>query len=293
MIKTLKIGYHLLETNGASTHHSINPFSWRSWWTQEDAAGSFAGRNSQRFNYHLQMLLSGRYFSVIICMLILVGLEACSLRGVEETPQKPTPAALEKTVSVDQRAHQAMTRGDYKTGIRLYEQIIAKDPKNSMAFYYLGYAYGQTGDRFREAMLYEKAISLGYKSDQIFHNLGEAYLGLGQIEESVQAFKQGLAINSKSADNHFGLAKAFQETLQYSLAEKELLITIRLEPKVIEFREYLGLFYLETGQLNKAAEQFEHILEIDSDHEGAREFLKQIVKEEALKKKKPPGMGGQ
>ncbi len=234
-----------------------------------------------------------RYFSFVFCMLILVGLEACTSRVVEQSPLTPTPAAYEKTVSVDQRAHRAMTRGDYKTGIRLYEQIIAKDPQNSLAFYYLGYAYGQTGDRFREVLLYEKAISLGYKSDQIFHNLGEAYLGSGQLEESVQAFKQGLAINSKSADNHFGLAKTFQETLNYDLAEQELLMTIGLEPEVIEFREYLGLFYLEREQLYKAAEQFEQILEIDPNHEGAQEFLKQIVSGEALKKKKLPGMGGQ
>jgi tetratricopeptide (TPR) repeat protein len=221
-------------------------------------------------------------------VLILVG---CTRRLVEES--SITPATYEKTVTSDQKAYQAMARGDYKTGIRLYEQIIAKDPKNPMACYYLGYAYGQTGDRFKEVLLYEKAISLGYKSDQIFHNLGEAYLVLGQIEKSVQAFKQGLAINSKSADNHFGLAKAFRETLNYDLAEQELLMTIRLESEVIEFREYLGLFYLERGQPYKAAEQFEHILEIDPNHEGAREFLKQIVKEEALKKKELPGMGGQ
>lgn len=232
-----------------------------------------------------------RYFSFIFCMLILVGLDACTSRVVEESPV--TPAAYEKTVTADQKAYQAMTRGDYKTGIRLYEQIIAKDPKNPMACYYLGYGYGQTGDRFREVLLYEKAISLGYKTDQIFHNLGEAYLGLGRIEKSVQAFKQGLAINSKSADNHFGLAKAFQETLNYELAEQELVMTIGLEPEVIEFREFLGLFYLERGQPYKAAEQFEHILEIDPNHEGAREFLEQIVKEEALKKKELPGMGGQ
>ena len=254
---------------------------------------AFGCRNCWMFNYYFQRLLSSRYFCFVFCMLIFAGLEACTSRIVQESPETPTPAAYEKTVSLDQRAHQAMTRGDYKTGIQLYERIIAKDPKNSMAFYYLGYAYGQAGDRFREVLLYEKAISLGYKSDQIFHNLGEAYLGLDQLEESVKAFKQGLAINSKSADNHFGLAKAFQERLNYDLAEQELLMTIRLEPEVIEFREYLGLFYLESGQPYKAAEQFEQILEIDPDHEGAREFLKQIVEEEALKKKKLPGMGGQ
>ena len=70
-------------------------------------------------------------------------------------------------------------------------------------------------------------------------------------------------------------------------------MTIGLEPEVIEFREYLSLFYLERGQLYKAAEQFEQILEIDPNHEGAQEFLKQIVSGEALKKKKLPGMGGQ
>ena len=84
-----------------------------------------------------------------------------------------------------------------------------------------------------------------------------------------------------------------EASLLNDLAEQELLITIRLEPEVIEFREFLALFYLEIGQPHKAAEQFEHILEIDPDNEGAREFLEQIVKEKALKQKKLPSIGGQ
>jgi tetratricopeptide (TPR) repeat protein len=224
-------------------------------------------------------------------MLLLIGLCACGGPVVQDS--EVTPAAYEKPDSVDQRAYRAMTRGDYKTGIRLYERIIAMDPDNAVALYHLGYAYGQMGDRNREVLLYEKAILLGYASDQIFHNLGEAYLGLSQIEKSIEAFKQGLALNSKSADNHFGLAKAFQERLNFDQAEQELLATVRLEPEVIEFREFLGLFYLERGQPHKAAEQFEHILEINPDHEGAREFLKHIIEEDASKKKALPGVGGQ
>jgi tetratricopeptide (TPR) repeat protein len=204
-----------------------------------------------------------------------------------------TPATVEKPDTINHRAYEAMARGDYKTGIRLYERIIAKSPENATALYHLGYAYGQMGDRDREVLLYEKAITLGYQSDQIFHNLGEAYLGLGQIERSIETFKQGLALNSKSADNHFGLARALQETLDFDQAEQELLTTIRLAPEVVEFREFLGLFYLERGQPHKAAEQFEHILEIDPNHAGAREFLEHIINGDAFQKKASPGMGGQ
>jgi tetratricopeptide (TPR) repeat protein len=246
--------------------------------------------NPHRLIDYFQKLIFSRYFSGILCLIILVFIGACAKHSVQKS--LVTPATYEKIDTIEQRAYQAMAAGDYQTGIRLYERIIEKDPSNALAYYYLGYAYGQTGNRSKEVLYYEKSISLGYKTDQIFHNLGEAYLELGQIDESIQAFKQGLAINSKSADNHFGLAKALQETLNYDRAEEELLKTIRLEPKVIEFREFLGLFYVERGDLHKAAEQFEQILEIDPDHEGARAFLEQIVKGGTPEKKGIPGMGG-
>jgi tetratricopeptide (TPR) repeat protein len=217
-------------------------------------------------------------------------LGGCATQFNEEP--KVMPAAHEKSDTTEQHAFQAMASGDYQTGIRLYEQIIAKDPNNALAHYYLGYAYGQTGNRLDEVDFYKKAVSLGYKTDQIYHNLGEAYLELGQVTESIRAFKQGLAINSNSADNHFGLAKAYHETQSWHLAEQELLKTIGLEPRVVEFREFLGLFYMERRDFLKAAEQFEQILEIDPDHEGARLYLNQLVKQQQLKKTGLPGMGG-
>lgn len=228
--------------------------------------------------------------NAIVCLAMMVLTGGCTTQFAEEATVMP--AAHEKSETAEQRAFLAMAGGDYQTGIRLYEQIIARDPNNAVAHYYLGYAYGQTGNRLEEVEFYKKAVSLGYKTDQIFHNLGEAYLELGQVTESIQAFKQGLAINSKSADNHFGLAKAYHETQSWHLAEQELLKTIGLEPGVVEFREFLGLFYVERGDFLKAAEQFEQILEIDPDHEGARQCLEQLVKQQQLREKGLPGVGG-
>ena len=186
-----------------------------------------------------------------------------------------------------------MQRGDFETGIHLYQRVLEEDPANARAMYHLGFAYGQLGDHDLEISYYESAIELKYRTAQIYYNLGEAYLELDRVEDAIHVFKQGVKKNPGSADNYFGLGRSYQKRLEYIPAEKELLKAVHLAPEDIVFREYLGLFYEETGQLQKAAEQDRIILEIDPEYEGARERLEHVVKKQEAGEESSRGMGGQ
>jgi tetratricopeptide (TPR) repeat protein len=186
---------------------------------------------------------------------------------------------LEKTWTCSQEADDAMQRQDYQAAILLHQRLLEKEPVNALAFYHLGYAYGQTGNQLKEAFYYEKAIALGFKRDSIFFNLGMAYGGLNQIDKSIRAFKKALDINPESADNHFGLAVAYQISVADKLAEKEFLEALKIDPAHADARLYLSLLYSDMGELQKACEQLRKLLEIDPTHRKAREFLERIEKE--------------
>ena len=225
----------------------------------------------------------------LVCLVFGLLAVGCSQPMVRR-PGTEIPQTVEKTT--EQRAYAAMESGEYLAGIRLYEQVLRKDPGNAEALYMIGYAYGQLGEIESEIAYYRAAVQAGYRTEQIFHNLGKACLAINRPEEAIAAFDSGLALNPLGADNHFGLGMAYQKKSEYDAARKEFVTAIRIAPDVLEFREYLGLFYEETGHLDQAEEQFRKILERDPQYEGAREHLEHLVRQKNLTEGRT-GSGGQ
>ena len=226
---------------------------------------------------------------LLVCLVFGLLAVGCSQPMVHR-PVTEVPQTVEKTT--EQRAYAAMESGEYLAGIRLYEQVLRKDPGNAEALYMIGYAYGQLGEIESEIAYYRAAVQAGYRTEQIFHNLGKACLAINRPEEAIAAFDSGLALNPLGADNHFGLGMAYQKKSEYDAARKEFVTAIRIAPDVLEFREYLGLFYEETGHLDQAEEQFRKILERDPQYEGAREHLEHLVRQKNLTEGRT-GSGGQ
>jgi Tfp pilus assembly protein PilF len=173
----------------------------------------------------------------------------------------------------------AMYRQDYQTGILLHERLLEKDPKNALASYHLGYAYGQIGDHRKEVFYYEKAIASGFSTDRIYFNLGMAYGELSEIEKSIAAFKKALEINPESSNSHFGLALAYyQNGFADKLVEEEFLKAVDVDPINIDARLYLSILYDDRGEIQKACHQLREILKIDPTNARARGLLEKIEK---------------
>ena len=233
-----------------------------------------------------------------LCLPLVTGVGGCAGPVARPTVSHIDPQALEASgtmemSSLEKMAFEAMQRGDVAAGIRLYEEILEKDPTNGRVIYYLGYAFGQSGDHEQEIGYYLSAIDQNYRAPQIYYNLGEAYLGVNQVEDAVQAFKKGLQLDTDSADNHFGLGRAYHLRGQIAAAEEELLEAVRLSPQDIVFKEYLGFFYEQIGQPRNALNQYQSILEIAPDAEDVRDRLEAINTVLEVPENPSGGMGGQ
>ena len=218
-----------------------------------------------------------KYFKLILLLVLvpffttLGGTPGCSTKRAQI---KGTTAPMEWVC--DKEADEALKAHDYIVSIKLHEQFIKDSPSNGLAFYHLGYAYGQMGNHEKEITLYEKAISLGFIGSNIFFNLGMAYGELDRIEEAIDTFKRGLASDRENFDNHFGLALAYQRNSSFKLAEEEFLESLEIKPEDIDARFYLGMMYLDMGKYRDAREQARKILETDKHNEMAIEILNRI-----------------
>ena len=176
----------------------------------------------------------------------------------------------------DKEADEAMKRHDYAAGTFLHKRFLEKQPRNGLALYHLGYAYGQLGDHQMEVFYYGKAISLGLETEQVFFNLGMAYGELDETEKSINAFRKAVEINPGSAEYRFALAMSYLEVMDKKRAGEQLLKVIEIDQGHLEARLLLSRLYFEAGKRQKAAEQIREILNMDPTNEEARRLLHSV-----------------
>jgi len=226
------------------------------------------------FGHHKKIWKRKCLSGLVLCLLaVCVGI-GCSTIRLRKEPD------TDKIWTCYNAADEAIKLMDYKTGILLHERFLEKGPKNALALYHLGYAYGRMGDHLKEVYYYEEAIALEFTQNRIFYNLGMAYVELNNIDKSIDAFINALEMDPDNADNHFGLAMAYcQKGIADKLSEEEFLKAIRIDPKHIDARLYLSILYVDMGEFPKAAEQLRKIIEIDPGNIRARKLLDRIKRE--------------
>jgi tetratricopeptide (TPR) repeat protein len=215
-----------------------------------------------------------RHLILLLFTLILVPGPGCSPVAVKKPPEDLKKRAC------DLRADTAMRLEAYDTSIKLHEEFIKEEPENELAFYHLGFSYGQTGNHANEVLYYEKAIALGFKEEHIFFNLGMALGEVNQLEKAILAFKEGLALNPGNADNYFGLGLTYQKIGRNQAAESALKNAIEIDPENLDARFYLSLLYADMGNFENSRHQLRQILEIDPSYMRAQDLLDRIEEEE-------------
>lgn len=210
---------------------------------------------------------------VFISLFLLVSLTSCSGKTLKNK------GATDRDLECSSDADNALKQLDYVAAIRLHHGVLKKDPRNALAAYHLGYAYGQTGDHEREILHYEKAVALGINRGDVFFNLGMAYGELNRLGEAHRTFKRGLAVDPNNGDNYFGMAVVYQKRGDLIRAEKAFIEALRLDPDHLDARWCLGMLYLERGEKQEAARHLRHILNTDPRHESARDLLQGLEME--------------
>jgi tetratricopeptide (TPR) repeat protein len=201
----------------------------------------------------------------------LIGLSGCA----GTAPPAPPPAA--PRWQCDPEADAAIEREAFQQGIRLHEALLEARPDNALAWYHLGYAWGQTGNHAREIACYERALSLGYTQDDgLFFNAGMAHLELDQVPQALAAFQQAVALNPEGADNHFGLALALQAAGDERAAEARLRQAVLLDPDHIDARLHLALSCIQRGDTGGARAELQAVLAREPDNPQARELLEAL-----------------
>jgi tetratricopeptide (TPR) repeat protein len=173
----------------------------------------------------------------------------------------------------DVRADYALGVEDYSEAIRLHAELIRKHPDNALAHYHLGFAQGMMGNKKAEVIEYQKAAALGLRNWDLFLDLGLAQLEIGELDAATDSLRQAVLLGENHAESHFNLALAYERRGLLADAERETLVSLRLNPRQPDARNLLGVIDAQQGQTVRASLVWRELVRDLPDYQPARTNL--------------------
>lgn len=165
--------------------------------------------------------------------------------------------------------HQA---GRLQEAEALYEQILAREPKNPDALHLKGVLCQQLGNPKGAIDLIRLAIHYQPVNTNFYVNLGRTLLQQGkpaQIEESIRIFQEGLRYQPHQPQFYLYLGHSHQAAGQIEDALTAYQTALDLNPQYPEVFEALGTLLCEAGRPREAIPFYRQLLELAPDHAEA------------------------
>lgn len=158
----------------------------------------------------------------------------------------------------------------------------------SLAHYMAGQIYDLTGDTKLAAMEYKAASQFDPSSYLIRLRLGVDYARLNMLGAAVDELERVSEIKEDELQSRYILALIYSSTRQYDKAAEEYEYILETfsdtDPQNIEIYGYLGQLYYSQKKYNQAIVQFERIHELEKDNADIMYLLGSLYIESGRKK---------
>jgi len=193
--------------------------------------------------------------------------------------------------------------GQDQKALEFFQEAIANDPKNTMAWNGLGYCYVGLNDPEAAIKAYEHAIRTNPADETLHFRLGNYYVKLGRPAEAIESYQRVLKINPDFEPAYFRLGivytengrleegrAAFEEVIRrnpdaapayfnvglayaklgnYPEAVKALLAVLRINPGFAPAHNNLGMVYGKLGRTHAEIEAYKEAIRADPDYGSA------------------------
>ncbi|HOV64374.1 MAG TPA: tetratricopeptide repeat protein [Spirochaetia bacterium] len=177
-----------------------------------------------------------------------------------------------------------LKQGKASTVTRIAKQIIAKEPRNAEAHYFLGQAYADQGKPELALMEYKIVNQISNFSSlcpevEFRRNISELYKRFNQPEEALKEYLLLIKLEPDVADYYFKAGELFEEREKTDKAEMYYRKAIELEPQMAIAHYKLGYLLYRIKKLIEAKAELEITLKLEPDNYSAFFYLGKIIKE--------------
>lgn len=161
--------------------------------------------------------------------------------------------------------------------ISLFNQIVANDPKDFVAWTELGSAYFEK-EKFSDAeKAYAKAIELKPDFMPALMNFGKLFIADKKFADAIPVLEKVISLDATSADAHQFLGEAYLQNKQGSKAVGVLNEAIKLDPVgKADIHLRLATLYNAAGLKDRAVNEYKLFLQKKPDHPEKSKMAKYI-----------------
>lgn len=121
-------------------------------------------------------------------------LNALEVTAKEEEEPTPTPK-MKRTGKKDKPERTKKSEKAFEKAVKAYEKIVAKNPKDDVAYYNLGRSLNKLNEDAESLKALRQAVKLQPENSEYQTELGEILNKLAQYDEAVRALKKALELD--------------------------------------------------------------------------------------------------
>jgi len=175
-------------------------------------------------------------------------------------------------------------QGKTQNAIKLAKQILAKDPKNYMAHYYLGKAYIKE-NKTELAIIEYKNVNdnalFGEGLDELIFRkeYSQLLLKYNQQNEALKNFLLLTKLDPHDAENFFQVGHIYEMQNRYDIALGFMQKCAMIDKKHAKAHAEIGLMLYRTKQFNEAKKEIDLALKLSPDTYSSYYYLGKILKD--------------
>ena len=176
--------------------------------------------------------------------------------GAAAVATDAAPAAPDVTQQL-RHAVNLHQRGDAEAALRIYRQVLAREPDNVVAQHFLGVIHYQRGELADALPLLERAVELRGNEPEFHNNLGLALVAAGREADAIAAYRSALALKPGHAMAWSNLGLALQACNEVAAAIAAFRRALALDPGLAQARWNLSLALLLDGAFEEGWREYD------------------------------------
>lgn len=172
-----------------------------------------------------------------------------------------------------EKGYEALREGDYETGVDFLNKAASENPENEIVHFYLGFGYSFLNQEDEALKEFSEAIKYGSNNKELLPEFyfyrGRLFYQLNKYPEAINDFNNAISYNNKNDNYYLERARVFAVIEKYADSDKDLNAALKINNDNIEARLMLALNESQRGNIDKAIDQYNRIINNNPDEAKA------------------------